>query len=190
MFTGAGVIQGFRSITGVQVCRCIRWALEWNSGTILAQDCICPGLVQGYRVLDALRLQEYMSGTCLVQGCRSSTGVLGCSITVEHWCRRVQMYRDICVVQVYRSTGVGQVYRCIGVLQEDRCTGEVTGSRGTGVLQGYSGTGIVMLCRNSRRYRIHGYRSSTRLLQVYRCRTVIVVQGYRGTGVAQGYRGT
>jgi len=43
--------------------------------------------VQGSRRIT--ELQEYMSGTGVVQDCRSSTGVLGCSITVVHWCRRV-----------------------------------------------------------------------------------------------------
>jgi hypothetical protein len=54
--------------------------------------------LQGHRCITGF--QEYMSSTDVVQGCRSSTGVLECSITVVHWCRRVQMYRGICIVQV------------------------------------------------------------------------------------------
>jgi len=105
--------------------------------------------IQGYRCIT--RLQEYMNGTGVVQGCRSSTGILGCSITVVHCCRRVLMYRGICVVQVYRHTGVVQVYRCIGVLQGYKYRGEVTGFRGTGI------TGLQRY-RNS--YVVQGYWSS------------------------------
>jgi hypothetical protein len=41
--------------------------------------------------------------------------------------------------------------------------------------------------RSSRGYRVHGYRSSTEVEQVYRCLTVIVVQGNRVTGVVHVY---